>query len=386
MASPSTHKLFPGTGISCHAWNKDRSMLAVCPNSNVVLIFKATDIKNNKSWVLDCELREHDQLIAAIDWAPTSNRIVTVSHDRNAYVWTWQEVQGVKIWNPVLVILRMSRAATCVKWTADERKFAVGSGASCVAVCSYDETQNWWTSKVIRKHRSTVLSVAWHPTAPIIATGSADFKCRVLFAFVKDVDPKELSKINPYNNGGEAAKRPFGDLIQEYSAQGWVHSVQWSPNGNHLAFCSHDSAVTVATVNGPTQVIKLSVLPFRSLLFLSDSAILAVGHEINPHVFRQNGTTWSLAGKLDKEEAREEVQQTSAKAAMTMFQNQAKKATTDASSTDLPTQHQNSVSCIVPYSSGASHVKSVTTSGLDGYLIHWMLGDDLEKAFANLVI
>ena len=71
-----------------------------------------------------------------------------------------------------------------------ERKFAVGSGASCVAVCSYDESQNWWTSKVVRKHRSTVLTVAWHPTAPILATGASDFRCRVFWAYVKDVDSK----------------------------------------------------------------------------------------------------------------------------------------------------------------------------------------------------
>lgn len=68
---------------------------------------------------------QHDKLITAISWAPQTNRIVTCSQDRNAYVWTPTE-QG---WKPALVLLRINRAATCVKWSPNEDKFAVGSGA-----------------------------------------------------------------------------------------------------------------------------------------------------------------------------------------------------------------------------------------------------------------
>jgi len=37
-------------------------------------------------------------------------------------VWTFN---GTK-WEPVLVILRINRAATCVKWSPEENKFAIG--------------------------------------------------------------------------------------------------------------------------------------------------------------------------------------------------------------------------------------------------------------------
>ena len=69
--------------------------------------------------------QQHDKLITAISWAPQTNRIVTCSQDRNAYVWTPTE-NG---WKPALVLLRINRAATCVKWSPKEDKFAVGSGA-----------------------------------------------------------------------------------------------------------------------------------------------------------------------------------------------------------------------------------------------------------------
>lgn len=70
-------------------------------------------------------------MITAIDWAPKSNRIVTSSQDRNAYVWQEQPdpETGNLVWKPTLVLLRINRAATDVKWSPHEDKFAVSSGA-----------------------------------------------------------------------------------------------------------------------------------------------------------------------------------------------------------------------------------------------------------------
>jgi WD40 repeat protein len=115
-----------------------------------------------------------------------------------------------------------------------EKKFAVGSGSKCVPVCYYDEEPNWWVSKIIKKHKSTVLSVDWHPNAPYIATGSSDLKCRIFSCFVKDVDSKDFGKQRPF--GGEG-KPTFGEVVLEFPSNGWVHSVRWSPSGNTLAYC-----------------------------------------------------------------------------------------------------------------------------------------------------
>jgi len=73
-------------------------------------------------------------MITAIDWAPKSNRIVTSSQDRNAYVWQEQPdlETGKLVWKPTLVLLRINRAATDVKWSPHEDKFAVSSGARYV--------------------------------------------------------------------------------------------------------------------------------------------------------------------------------------------------------------------------------------------------------------
>lgn len=54
--------------------------------------------------------------VMGIDWAPKTNRIVTCSADKNAYVWTQKE-DGKWDQYPAWVLLRINRAATCVKWS-----------------------------------------------------------------------------------------------------------------------------------------------------------------------------------------------------------------------------------------------------------------------------
>lgn len=74
-----------------------------------------------------------------IDWAPESNRLVTCGTDRNAYVWT---LKG-NVWKPTLVILRINRAARCVKWSPKENKFAVGSGSRLISICYFEQENDW---------------------------------------------------------------------------------------------------------------------------------------------------------------------------------------------------------------------------------------------------
>lgn len=136
---------------------------------------------------------QHDKLVTSIDWAPQTNRIVTCSHDRNAYVWNYgpDPETGLPAWLPTLVLLRLNRSATFVRWSPNETKFAVASGARTVAVCQFDEESNWWVAKHIKKPlRTTVLSLDWHPNSVLLATGSADGMARVFSAFMKGVDSK----------------------------------------------------------------------------------------------------------------------------------------------------------------------------------------------------
>jgi actin related protein 2/3 complex, subunit 1A/1B len=145
---PEFYSPRPLMGLATHVFTE----LATCPNNNDVQIYSrgrdGWDLKTTLSEVglsspLPVSIRsyadvyprptaQHDKLITAISWAPRTNQIVTCSQDRNAYVWT-PGPNGE--WKPALVLLRINRAATCVKWSPNEDKFAVGSGARWVKLC-----------------------------------------------------------------------------------------------------------------------------------------------------------------------------------------------------------------------------------------------------------
>jgi actin related protein 2/3 complex subunit 1A/1B len=190
MAVVDVHRF--AESITCHAWSPDLSMVALCPNNTEVHIYKSL---SQDHWERLHVLQKHDQIVSGIDWSSKSNKIVTVSHDRNSYVWS---LEGAE-WVPTLVILRLNRAALCVQWSPKENKFAVGSGAKTVCICYYEQENNWWVSKLIRKrHESSVTSVAWHPNNVLLATTSTDGKCRVFSTFIKGVDTKYAHYLNVY--------------------------------------------------------------------------------------------------------------------------------------------------------------------------------------------
>ncbi|XP_011348076.1 actin-related protein 2/3 complex subunit 1A isoform X2 [Ooceraea biroi] len=168
--------------ISCHAWNRDKTEVAICANNNEIQVHQRT----SSSWKLLETLEEHHMAVMGIDWAPKTNRIVTCSADKNAYVWTQKE-DGK--WDPAWVLLRINRAATCVKWSPLENKFAVGSGGRIIAVCYFVSENNWWLCKHIKRPlRSTVTTVDWHPDNKVLVAGSTDYKVRVFSAFISDME------------------------------------------------------------------------------------------------------------------------------------------------------------------------------------------------------
>lgn len=114
--------------ITTHAWSSDGMSLALSQNNKEVKIFKE---EGHGKWAETALLDQHDLRVTGIDWAPKTNRIVTCSADRNAYVWN---LNSDGTWKQNLVLLRINRAATCVKWSPEENKFAVGSGARYYAM------------------------------------------------------------------------------------------------------------------------------------------------------------------------------------------------------------------------------------------------------------
>jgi actin related protein 2/3 complex subunit 1A/1B len=270
MAPPEVHHLFHHP-IADHSFSADHGTLAVAKDTSIEIY-----TRSSKGFQLKDELTGHDKTVTGVDIAPSSGRIVTCAQDRNAYVWE-PSPEG---WKPTLVLLRLNRAATCVRWSPSEAKFAAGSGARLIAVCHFEEEDNWWVSKHLKKPiRSTITAVAWHPNSVLLAAGSTDGHARVFSSFIKGIDARPEASV-----WGE--RLPFNTVCGEYlnNTAGWVHDVAFSPSGNALAFVAHDSTLTVVYPNGADQAprailsVTTQLLPFSSLIWSSESEIVAAGY------------------------------------------------------------------------------------------------------------
>jgi len=372
MPGPDIHS-FGTDPITCFAFNKDRTQLAISPNNNEVHIYRNSGGK----WTKISVLSEHYQRINGIDWAPESNRIVTCGADRNAYVWT--ENRGT--WKPTLVILRINRAATHVKWSPKENKFAVGSGARLISVCYFEVENDWWVSKHIKKPlRSTVTSLDWHPNNVLIAAGSTDFKARVFSGYIKEVDEKPSP--TPWGK-----KMTFGNLMAEFSSGGggWVHSVGFSSAGEKLTWVGHDSSVSVVNAARDMQLthIKTSFLPFLSCLWASEHSILVAGHDCCPMLFRYDDAgNVTFVARLDEQKEKAATKIT----AMKHFQSlDTKAASAEDNVTKLTTSHQNTINQVGIYAGQKGAVTKFSTAGHDGQLIVWDFRS-LESSIAGLRI
>ncbi|XP_033631175.1 actin-related protein 2/3 complex subunit 1A-like [Asterias rubens] len=357
--------------ITCHSWNKDRTQIAISPNSHEVHIFAKKGAAYEKLHTLS----EHTQRVTSIDWAPNGNRIVTCGTDRNAYVWTLNGSEG---WKPTLVILRINRAATCVKWSPLENKFAVGSGARLISVCYFEQENDWWVSKHIKKPvRSTVTSLDWHPNNYLLAAGSADFKSRVFSAYIKEIEGKPEP-----NSWGK--KMPFGACMYELSSGGsggWVHDVSFDSSGTRLAWVGHDSTVSVVNSANDNKIglLRASQLPFLTCEWAGPNSLVVGGHDCELNLFNIDDaskiTFVSKLGAVAKKESGN-------MSAMAKFRQLDKKATTEQDAART-TVHQNSITQITIHTGVKENITKLTSTGVDGQVVIWNY-KTLESAVAGL--
>jgi len=312
---------------------------------------------------LETTLKEHDAVVTGLDWGTKTNRIVSCSHDRNAYVWT--NVNGE--WKPMLVILRLDRGATCVSWSPKEDKFAVGSGAKAIAVGYFESENNWWVSKHIKENiQSTVTCLDWHPNNVLLASGGTDNVVRVYSAFVRGLDKREdFTNGTPFGD-----KLPFATLLAEFPVSSWVHAIRWSASGNQLAWATHDSYLYFLyceTKEHQLQSVQYPLLPFRDILFLDENRLLAVGHDCSPILFSAPNNQWAMDRNLDVGDGGASQAKGSMSAAKTWQDRTAKGATEgEVISTDLATKHQNQIVEV-----RRINATMFSTVGIDGNIGVW---------------
>ncbi|QPG73374.1 hypothetical protein FOA43_000684 [Brettanomyces nanus] len=346
-----------------HCFSQDRRSVAIT-RANDVDIYDLTDVSGRPRLLVT--LKHHDKPITALDIS-VDGKIVTCSQDRNALVWVPQPDGSTP--KPTLVLLRINRAATCVKWSPNGKKFAVGSSARVISVCYFEGENDWWISKHIKRPlKSTILSLDWHPNNVLLACGSTDSHVRVFSAYIKGIDSKPATTV-----WGE--RLPFQTLCLDYNLGSWVHDIKFDPTAEFIGAVTHDASLNLI-YPGPgeqevAQVIKVktSFLPFRSLIFATSSRIVVAGHDCYSIVFEgdaQHG--WKNTYSIDdpKKKTRSDIENQSA---LNMFRQLDLKGSSDSTSASLLTVHQNTINVLRPFQQSTAGITKFSTCGNDGKVV-----------------
>lgn len=360
-----------------HVFSPNYDILAIT-KGNTVEIYNVQANSPTKP-KLFTTLKGHDKTVTSVDISPDGSKILTCSQDRNALVWEWNQQEGE--FKPTLVLLRINRAATFCRWSPKGNKFAVGSSDRIIAICYYEEENDWWVSKHLKKPlKSTITSLSWHPNNVLLASGSTDGHVRVFSAYIKGLDDKPEPSV-------WGSKLPFqtlvGDFVNETLA--WIHDVAFSDDGNSLAYVGHDASIGVVYPEGeglpPRAIInvKTNYLPFKSLVYLGNNTIVVGGHNCNLIVFKGNESGWKEAYHVEKQkdlindvpahDNDDDDNEISSHDALNMFKQmdlkgRVNKPNAKGSGKVLSTIHQNTIASIRLYQGN-----KISTSGIDGKVV-----------------
>jgi len=294
---------------TCHCYGPNGELCVA--SDNKLFIY---DVSGSKA-IQTATLKAHKHRVTGVDWNKAENRILSCGEDRNAYVWNLTE-EGE--WRPSLVVLRVNRAALCCKWAMSGKKFAVGTSARSIMICSYDDEHDFWVAKSIRKPKSAVTCLAWHPSDLLLAAGGTDFKCRVYNVYDPEVDENAEAASALYSN-----IKKFGTILGEFPSLGYVNGCAFNDEGNQLVYTSQSAQVSLITFTGDggteDTTKQINALPFNSVIFVKD-LIIGGGHDGKCYKFQVDGNSFG-----DKEEvvraAKVKKKKTGTSAAFAKFHN-----------------------------------------------------------------
>ena len=288
MSKASAQKpkdLFLLEGISCVAFNKDFTQVALSKKDNLIYIYSIKDIMKPDTWKLLYTLDSHFQYISGLDWCPATNRLLSCSYDKTSFVWEFSD----KKWNPNNVVATTKLGYLCCKWNKRGDKFCEGTSAKQLLIGYFNKKSNWWMGVNIKAHKSSVVTCEIDPTSLFVLSGSTDLRIYVSSCYLPEVDDQFL------NNSTKPLAQKFGQVIYEFKTNCWVNSVAWLPSGNLGIVAGQDATISVINYREQkSDVIRCKHSPATSLIPISDTSFLAVCYDRNIIEYGKEGDSWKI--------------------------------------------------------------------------------------------
>lgn len=216
----------------------------------------------------------HLDSVTAVDWHPDGIKLASGSTDETVIIWDaldYSVISKIDMESPIL----------SVDWSPDGLYLAIGSEEGGVAILALARSETILTyrgSLYSDDSNNMVSSVAWHPDGDKLA-----------IAFSKVI---------------EIINASTGDVLHEINGTYWHNSVEWSSDGQKLAYENRNGDVSIFDFSNNSVIQTFSLMPsVNEVTWSPDNKKLAIathrvmGDVIYPggcSVFIQNITSGTL--------------------------------------------------------------------------------------------
>lgn len=349
----STNRILPG--ICCFAWNNDSSKVAVCPTNNEIWIFDTGGSPDISKWTKVNVLKEHVNMISALDWHPTTGKLLSASIDRGVIVWDPDQKEG---FIPKMGIMSEPKANLSAAWNFRGDKFVVGSSSGFIYVGTFSESQNFWVAQSIGSkpsHKASVVGVKFDPlSSRVVASCSLDGTVLITSCFEEDLD--KSSTAGPFGS-----VTSYKETLMSITCNGWVNCVSFSPNGSTICYATHDSELNIADVSevgtsgGKSKVKSEKILlkgnPLLTTIFISEEKLIAAGFDKVPYLFSKKGSEWTQESVLDDGVTKHRKAKITGNSFLDkkVYFNSDIKLNTSIEMKETDTKHANYINCMTPF-------------------------------------
>ncbi|MGV9642905.1 nSTAND1 domain-containing NTPase [Streptomyces sp. NPDC003514] len=236
-------------GVSAVAWSPDGQLLASVSEDRHVVVSAVADVDADAVTAgagasrkrLDC-----GEKLSCVAWSPDSRRLAVGDDVRTARVWDLDTGEST-------LLSGHTDSVNGIAWHGS--RIATVSRDRTVAV--WDVTAPGGQSRTLLGHKGSVTSVSWSPDGTRLATASQDGTAVIWdegrgvavgsLGHAGDVSQAvwspDSSRLVTVSRGGVAAVRRVDDRTELFALRGHadeITSVSWSPDGTRIATTSRD--------------------------------------------------------------------------------------------------------------------------------------------------
>jgi actin related protein 2/3 complex subunit 1A/1B len=276
--------LFLLNGISVLCFNSDLTKCALSQKDNKIYIYKTPDLFKTSTWELEHTLDAHLLYVSGLDWNHKTNKILSCSFDKTAFVWEFKDNKWIP--NNINVDSKLGFISCC--WNENGDRLALGTSGNKLFIGYFNDDPSlmWWMCNEIKKiHISSVTTCKISPNSLYCVSGSTDLRIKISYIYLKE---------NQYDNKYTPVQGlEFGNIVVEHKVGAWINSVCWTKDGKYALSANQNSTVTVIELESKKiETLRFKHGPFNLIIpSPDDNGFIGLGNDRNIYHY-------DLTGKL----------------------------------------------------------------------------------------